>query len=49
VNMNPKTTRTTLAILAAVVAAILAFNFLTRKYGDPARHLIEQETAAPKP
>jgi hypothetical protein len=47
-NMNPKTTRTILAILAAAVVAILAFNVLTRQYDDPARQLIERETAVPK-
>jgi hypothetical protein len=44
-NMNPKTTRTILAILAAAVAAIVAFNVLTREYGDPARNLIERKSA----
>jgi hypothetical protein len=43
-NMNPKTTRTILAILAAAVAAIVAFNVLTREYGDPARNLIERKS-----
>jgi hypothetical protein len=38
-------TRTLLAILAAAVAAIVAFNVLTREHGDPARDLIERETA----
>ena len=33
-----------LAILAAVVADIVAFNVLTWEYGDPARQLIERET-----
>jgi hypothetical protein len=44
-NMNPKTTRTILAILAAAVAAIVAFNVLTREYGDLARNLIERKSA----
>ena len=48
-NTNPRTTRTLLAILAAAVAAIVALYVLTRGHGDPARHLIEQETAATKP
>jgi hypothetical protein len=48
VNIDSKTTRTLLAILAAAVAAIVAFNVVTRERGDPARHLIEQETAATK-
>jgi hypothetical protein len=43
-NMNPKTTRTILAILAAAVAAIVAFNVLTQDYGDPARNLIERKS-----
>jgi hypothetical protein len=42
-------TRTLLAILAAAVAAILAFNVLIRQYGDPARDAIERETTATKP
>jgi hypothetical protein len=46
VNIDPKITRTLLAILAVAVAAIVAF---TREHGDPAGHLIERETAAPKP
>jgi hypothetical protein len=37
-------TRTLLAILAAAVAAIVAFNVLIRQYGDPARDAIERET-----
>ena len=44
INLNPKTTRTILAILAAAVAAIVAFNVLTREYGDPARNLIERKS-----
>jgi hypothetical protein len=48
VNLNPRTTRTILAILAAVVAAIVAFNVLTREYGDAARRQIERE-AVTKP
>jgi hypothetical protein len=43
-NMNPRTTRTILSILAAAVAAIVAFNVLTREYGDAARRQIERET-----
>ena len=39
-NINPKTTRTILAILAAAVVVILTFNVLTRQYDDPARQLI---------
>jgi hypothetical protein len=43
--MNPKTTRTLLARLAAAVAAIVAFgvalNLLTREYTDPARRQID--------
>jgi hypothetical protein len=42
--VNPKLTRTLLAILAAAVAAIVAFNVLTREYGDAARRQIERET-----
>jgi hypothetical protein len=49
VNLNPKMTRTLLAILAAAVAAIVAFNVLIRQYGDPARDAIERETTATKP
>lgn len=48
-NLNPKMTRTLLAILAAAVAAIVAFNVLIRQYGDPARDAIERETTATKP
>jgi hypothetical protein len=45
VNLNPRTTRTILAILAAVVAALVAFHLLTREeYEDSARQLIERET-----
>jgi hypothetical protein len=44
--MNPKPTRTLLAILAAAIAAIVAF-YVLRELGDPARHLIERETATP--
>ena len=43
-DMNPKTTRTILAILAAAVAAIVAFNVLTREYGDPVRNLVERKS-----
>ena len=44
-NLNPKMTRTILAILAAAVAALVAFHLLTREeYEDPARQLIERET-----
>jgi hypothetical protein len=44
-NMNPRTTRTILAILAAAVAVLVAFHLLTREeYEDPARQLIERET-----
>jgi hypothetical protein len=43
-SMNPKTTRMLLAILAVAVAALVAFNVLTREYGDPARQPIERET-----
>ena len=43
-NINPKLTRTLLAILAAAVAAIVAFNVLTPEYGDAARRQIERET-----
>jgi hypothetical protein len=43
-NMNLKTTRTILAILAAAVAAIVAFNLLPWEYSDPARDVIERET-----
>ena len=43
--MRPRTT--ILAILAAAVAAIVAFHLVTREeYGDPARRLIERETTA---
>jgi hypothetical protein len=43
--MNPKTTRTILAILAAAVAALVVFLLVTREeYGDPARRQIERET-----
>ena len=45
VNINPKMTRTILAILAAVIAAIIPFNVLTREYGDPARRCASSETA----
>ena len=34
-NINPKLTRTLLAILAAAVAAIVAFNVLTRDTAMP--------------
>jgi hypothetical protein len=44
VNLNPRTTRTILAILAAAVAAIVAFNVLTREYRDAAHRQIERET-----
>jgi hypothetical protein len=47
--MNPKTTRTIVAILAPAVAALIAFNVLTREYGDPARNLIKRETEGTKP
>ena len=47
-NLNPKMTRTLLAILAAAVAAIVAFNVLTREYRDAARRQIERE-AVTKP
>jgi hypothetical protein len=44
-NMNPKTTRTILVLLAAVVAALVLFHLVTREeYGDPAHQLIERET-----
>ena len=46
-NLNPKMTRTLLAILTAAVAAI-AFNVLTREYRDAARRQIERE-AVTKP
>jgi hypothetical protein len=35
--------QTILAILAAAVAAITAFNVLTQDHGDPARQLLEQK------
>jgi hypothetical protein len=45
VKMNPKTTRTILVLLAAVVAALVLSHLVTREeYGDPAQ-LIERETA----
>lgn len=38
---------TILVILAAAVAAIVAFHLVTREeYGDPAPRLIERETTA---
>ena len=40
-------TRTLLAILAAAVAAIVAFNVLTREYGNVARRQIERESEKP--
>ena len=43
--MRPKPT--ILAILAAAVAAIVAFHLVTREeYVDPARRLLERETTA---
>jgi hypothetical protein len=43
--MRPRTI--ILAILAAAVAALVAFHLVTREeHGDPARHLIERETTA---
>jgi hypothetical protein len=45
VNLNPKMTRTILAILAAAVAALVAFHLLTREeYEDSARRQIQRET-----
>jgi hypothetical protein len=44
-NMNPRTTRTVLTILAVAVAALVAFHLLTREeYEDSARQLIQRET-----
>jgi hypothetical protein len=44
-NMNPRTTRTILVLLAAAVAALVAFHLLTREeYNDPARRQIQRET-----
>ena len=43
--MRPKTT--ILVLLAAAVAAVVAFNLVTREdYGDPARRLIERQAEA---
>jgi hypothetical protein len=43
--MKPKTT--ILVLLAAAVAALVAFNSATREdYGDPARRLIERQAEA---
>jgi hypothetical protein len=43
-NMNPRTTRTILVLLAATVA-LVAFHLLTREeYNDPARRQIQRET-----
>ena len=43
-NMNPRTTRTILVLLAAAVA-LVAFDLLTREeYNDPARRQIQRET-----
>jgi hypothetical protein len=45
VNINPKTTRRILAILAAAVAALVVFHLVTREeYEDSARRQIQRET-----
>jgi hypothetical protein len=50
VNINPKTTRTILALLAVAVAVLVVFQLVTREaYEESARREIQRETVTKQP